>query len=580
MNDRFVNVWAMSSFSGLALDLSTVMYCVAPLLLLLLFEDISGKSLPKWYYKLFILFDLFCLFWITVADPEFFRQWGVKFNNQVLVYISHPKEMAISTGAVMWGKTLLFSALFLLVLVFMYWRINRLLDKERNKSWLFGTAGVINIGLCFIFLRGGVGVTTISQSSAIYSKDRLSNASAVNSLWNALYYIINDVENIYGESYKYLDETELTNSFKAQFPKDTATLDLTESNRPNVMIVLLESFTASASLALQGEMDCMPGLDALARQNLSFLKCYSSGERTEKGLVTVLAGYPAQPMSSIIVFPDKMSKLNSLGKMLGNAGYNSSFYYGGDAEFASMKSFLLVHGIDNIVDKKSFDKASLNSKWGAHDANLYDRVLDDHRNKKAPFFTTILSLSSHEPYEVNYVSNDLPRDNWYAYKNSIRYADSCLVDFLDKCKRQPWYDNTLIVLVADHGHDIGLKDKFFFGKEKYHIPLVITGGALDARWKGKAFGQVVSQSIVPSLILGSIGMDTKDFQWQTGVFSPRPFAQYQYNYGFGRVENESSCLSDNLSFSYEFLGVSSDSAAIKNRGKVYQQALIDDFIKK
>jgi hypothetical protein len=99
----------MTSISGFFLDLSTVAWCLSPLLLLLVAEGLVRKPVPDWVFKLVIGLELFFVFAITIADPELYKQWGNKFNNQVLVYISHPREMAISTGAVQWGKTILFA---------------------------------------------------------------------------------------------------------------------------------------------------------------------------------------------------------------------------------------------------------------------------------------------------------------------------------------------------------------------------------------------------------------------------------------------------------------------------------------
>lgn len=581
LGDRFVNVWATSAYSGFALDMSTVMYCVAPLFLLVFIEGVIRRPLPKWFYLFFIVLDLFCIFAITIADPELYRQWGNKFNNQVLVYINHPKEMAVSTGSVQWGKTILFALFLGMALWFLGRTVYNQFKKERSYSFTYSFTELAVLAISFVILRGGVGVATISQSSAIYSAKHLHNAAAINSLWNALYYAFNDVESLYDDKFNVTEKTKASAEFKAQVEHgDTAQLDLTDVSKPNILIVTLESFTASGSLMLEGVNNCMPQLDKIARENLCFTNCYSSGDRTEKGLVSILSGYPAQPLSSIIVFPDKMSNLPSLGKTLGKLGYSGYFYYGGDAEFASMKAYLVVHGIDNIVDKKSMDKSVLKSKWGAHDEVLYTRFLQDSKSLKQPFIADVLSLSSHEPFDVPYTSADLPKDDWYPYKNSIRYADSCLADFLEKCKRQPWYDNTIIVLVSDHGHDIGLKDKLFFGKEKFHIPLVVCGGALKKELRGIAFPQVVSQTIIPSLLLGSMGLPVTEYQWQSGVYSKNPFAQYFYNNGFGRVENQFSYIYDNLSGRLEFFGTGEDTAALLRKGRVYQQVLVEDFMKK
>lgn len=576
----FLNVLGMTSISGFFLDISAIAWCLSPILLLLLIEGIIRKSIHKNIFLTVIIIEFLLIFFITISDPELYRQWGNKFNNQVLVYMSHPREMAISTGAVQWGKTFLFASVYAFLLLLIGRLVFKVLQQKRQFSLQYTLADLMVILVSFVMLRGGIGVVTISQSSAIFSEKPIENAASINSFWNALYYIINDTESIYGNQYKMAPDNVVAASVKNQLQYDTLNFELSNQKKFNVMIVMLESFTASGSQYFSGYNNCMPMLDKIASEQLSFMQCYASGDRTEKGLVSVLSGYPAQPASSIIVFPDKMAKLNSIGKVLKRQGYDNAFYYGGDAEFASMKAYLLLQGTNTIVDRKAFSKEALNSKWGAHDGNLYQKVLEDHRGKKGPFFTTILSLSSHEPFDVPHESTDLPRDNWYPYKNSIRYADKVLADFLRACEKESWYNNTLIVLVADHGHDIGLSNKAFFGKEKYHIPLVVTGGALKAELKGKKIQQVVSQTIIPSMILDALHLQHEGFNWQTGVYHPNGFAQYHYNSGFGRVSASNEAVYDNLCHSFFYKGQLKDSSIVKTHGLYFQQYLIDDFMKK
>lgn len=581
IQESILQVFVVTAASGFFLDVSTVAYCMAPILLLIFTEGLIRRKLPDWFYGFFIILDFISLFLITISDPELYRQWGGKFNNQVLVYISHPKEMAISSGSVQWAKTILFSIVLLIAFVLIAYAIIKIFTKERKYSIQYSLTDLFIIILSFVMLRGGVGVATISQSSAIYSDNQLYNSAAINSLWNAIYYIFNDVGSLYDERYYVFEDEKAKKEFDERLVNgDSCFIDLTTKEQPNIMIIMLESFTASGSKHLEGHFDLMPNLDAIARENLCFDNCYASGDRTEKGLVAVLSGYPAQPASSIIVFPDKCSKLNSLGKVLAKKGYSNSFIYGGDAEFASMKAYLLMNKIDNIVDKRNFKSDELNSKWGAHDGNLYNKVIDMHKSMKSPFFSTVLSLSSHEPFDVPYSSSDIPKDEWYGFKNSLRYADHCLNEFLKECEKQPWYDNTLIFLVADHGHDIGLANIWFFGREKFHIPLIVTGGALDAQLKGTHVSKVISQTAIPSLLLKSIGLEDGEFRWQTDACGKSSFAQYHYNSGFGRVTDSSFCVFDNLARTFYYSGDIKDSAQLKRDGLIYQQILVKDFIGK
>jgi phosphoglycerol transferase MdoB-like AlkP superfamily enzyme len=579
-NRHVLQVFAETALHGFWLDLSSAAYCILPFTLLWLLEHIFRKKSPSWVPVLMVVTELLIIFLITLADAELFIQWGNKFNNQVLVYISHPLEMALSAGSANWLKSIGFA----LPVIGLFYITGRLISKIASDPVPLDFKGsivpLLLTGVSFVAVRGGVGVTTISQSSAIYSDKSAENAASINSLWNAVYYVINNTDNIYGKSYLYTDAETAKKSFGEQIGQDSASFILSDNKRPNIMIVMLESFTASASNYFSGYNNCTPYLDSLARKSLSFTHCYASGDRTEKGLVSVISGYPAQPASSIIVFPDKMEKLPSISRMLKPLGYQNTFIYGGDAEFAAMKSYLLLHGFNHVIDKKDFSKQQLNSKWGAHDGYLYEKTLETLAQQKEPFFTVLLSLSSHEPFDVPYESPDLPRDGWYNYKNSLRYADYCLYNFIKSCEKQPWYDETIIILVADHGHDIGLENIFYFGKEKYHIPLLVTGGALDKKYIGARISQVISQTIIPNLLLQNAGLPTSDFNWQTGISHPAGFAQYHYNNGFGRVSSQAEAVSDNAYHSYYFRGNAQDSLKLKHDGKIFQQILINDFLKK
>ncbi len=578
--DGFWLTCGQSAWSGLQLDFSASAYCTSLFLVVGILEILLKRRLLG-FQKVLLVVVMTIVLLITIADPELFQKWGNKFNSQVLVYISHPVEMALSAGATNWLKTLLFAAVFCFILYKLYQLAIRILKIELSLKWInLGPLLILN-GINFIIIRGGVGVATISQSSAIYSNKSIENAAAINSLWNAMYFISTNTDAIYGTHLNYLSDSESERLFEEQLNQTFDSAKVFTIQHPNVIIVMLESFTANASRYFSGNNNHTPFLDSIAQQNLSFMRCYASGDRTEKGLVSVLSGYPAQPSSSIIVFPDKVSKMPSLSKALRKQGYKNYFFYGGDAEFASMKAYLVVQNFDKIFDKLSFNSAALTSKWGAHDEHLFRLVLDKLKKEKGPFFSTVMTLSSHEPFDVPSDNSKIPKDEWYGFKNSIEYADKCLFDFLENCKKQAWYNETIIVLIADHGHDIGLKNVHYFGPEKYHIPFVVAGGALNKKYKGIQIMNVVSQTILPQFILSQMGIASTEFSWQTNFENKQGFAQYHYNNGFGRVTNSQQALFDNDTRKcYEYQGSETDSLRFINEAKAFQQVLIKDFLSK
>jgi len=580
-DEGFFMSFLRSAWHGFSMDLSATAYCVLPLFLLLMVEYIIKKPLSVKWYQFIIGFELILIALISIVDAELYLHWGNRFNNQILVYASHPKEMLLSAGSANWFKSI--SMGFGLGIIFfgIYKSLIKAIIRPMAYSWQYAVVTLFCMGLNFIALRGGIGVSTMSPSRAIYDQKSINNAAALNAFWNTLYYCFNDANTLYGDGFKVASSEIAKQYLDSACTAWPDTLRICNVKQPNILIIVLESFTASASQLYTGHNRLTPNLDAYAKQHLAFMNCYASGDRTDKGIVAINSGYPAQPLSSIIIFPDKVAKLNSLSKHLKGIGYSTAFVYGGDADFASMKSYCVMQGFQHIFDKRAFASDELNSKWGAHDGVMFSKTLKVINGLSKPFYTLGLTLSSHEPFDVPYTSKVLRKGtDQYAFKNAIEYTDYELGLFLKACEQASWYDSTLIVLVADHGHDIGVPNVEFFGKEKFHIPLVIGGGALNPQYKGKALEQYVSQTILPGLLLQAMHQSVKGFEWQTTATDPNGFAQFHYNNGFGRICQSGFLSYYNENHTYGFKGDSSKLQASVRQGVLYQQALIDDFIQK
>ena len=179
----------------------------------------------------------------------------------------------------------------------------------------------------------------------------------------------------------------------------------------------------------------------------------------------------------------------------------------------------------------------MNSKWGAHDHVVLDRWLTDLGAMQSPFFSALFTLSSHEPFEVPHTSQFKGTDEESLFLNSMHYTDSCIGDFVRRASSEPWWDNTLLILVADHGsRHPGLSP--IHVPEKFHIPMIWLGGALNQT--DTIIGNVLNQSDIPTLICDQIGIDASEFTFGKDVLAgSHQFAIYAYNNGYGFVsENE------------------------------------------
>ncbi len=355
------------------------------------------------------------------------------------------------------------------------------------------------------------------------------------------------------------------------------------ARKPNIIFVILESYTAKLVGCLGGEPGVTPNIDKIASGGLLFTNIYAAGDRSEKGQVAVLSGYPNQAITSIIKTPTKTQHLPAINKSLEKEGYHTSYTYGGELEFANIKSYLLNVGFKTLVSKYSFDPSERNTSWGVHDHIVLNRFFENIHKEQQPFFATIFTLSSHEPYDVPMAPRFKGEDETTLFKNAVAYTDSCVGDFIAKLKKDTLWKNTLVVLVADHGHPLPGHDPND-RPSKFHIPLIFTGGALTIKGINNNIG---SQTDIATTILHQLGLAANDFKWGKDLLdsSARQFAFYSFNNGFGFVNPAGVVTIDNVSrkIIYTSAGAGKDAGVDSssiNFGKAYMQVSYEDFLRR
>ena len=229
-------------------------------------------------------------------------------------------------------------------------------------------------------------------------------------------------------------------------------------------------------------------------------------------------------------------------------GYRSRYYYGGELAFANMKSYLQTAGYEQLTERNDFAAADQNSKWGAHDGVLFNRLLGDLRQQPQPFFVTAFTLSSHEPFDVPMKPRFPGATEADLFRNSVYYTDHTLGQFLRKAKKQAWYAHTLIVLVADHGHQQP-GNSLNQSPDKFRIPLLLAGGALRPEARGRVVSTIGSQTDVAATLLRQLQLPATAFTWSRDLLAPHPvsFAYYCFNDGFGAVSPAGAVTFDNVS---------------------------------
>ncbi len=562
---------------GLRMDLAFTGYICAPIFLLVLlnvfFDRFPLRSLATGYTAVLI----FLLTFLAVADMELYKYWGFRMDITPLQYLQSPEEMKASSAS---SPIIMLLLLFLAVAFFNLFIFRKffahLFDfviHRKSRLPAAAMAGLL-LALLFIPIRGGIQKIPLNHSDVYFSEKTFANHAALNLPWNLVHSILN--RNSTKNPFQYYPAGEaarLTKSLYADLSDTTTTI--LNAPRPNVIIIIMESLTAKLIGSVGGEPGVTPNLDSIASDGLVFTNVYAAGDRSEKGQTGILSGYPNQAITSIIKTPKKTQELPSLNEVLLKAGYTTQYTYGGELEFANIKSYLLNTGYKNLTGKYDFPESERTTSWGVHDEYLFRKFQSELNEMKQPFFATAFTLSSHEPFDVPMQQKFIGSDDSTLFKNSVFYTDSTIGDFIRKIKKEAWWQNTLVILVADHGHPIPGYDRNDLPR-KFHIPLIFTGGALAKKGRIDATG---SQTDIATTLLAQLGIKENPFHFSRNLLdtTQNHFAFYSFNDGFGFITDSSAVTFDNAANRVLYHTSPLDTTALKF-GKAYMQASYQDFI--
>ncbi|MCE7068456.1 LTA synthase family protein [Dyadobacter sp. CY326] len=570
-------LWVKSAMHGLQMDISFAAYTLLIPGLLMVFTARKWA----WYGRTLAIFSTVIAFVITllvVTDLELFKAWGFRIDGTSLHYLATPTEAFASMGAApVVPLLLLFACLFFLVLKLLQTIVKRSTAAFDKTSFIYTIPVFLILTASLIIpIRGGLQLAPMNESAVFFSDKSFANYAAVNVPWNYMSSLLNAT---YSKKnpFLYFDEKEADRMTHSLYKSDSTSTLIVKSGKINVVVIIWESFTSKVVGGLNGVKNVTPQFDQLAREGMLFTNVYASGNRSDKGMVAILSGYPAQPTHSIIKIPKKTMTLPSLPKVFRQNGWHTTFYYGGETEFANMKSYFLQQDFDQIIDKNDFDKKNMNSKWGAHDHIVLNRLLTDLDNQRQPFFSTLFTLSSHEPFEVP-VKTEIPgSDAEHLFLNAHHYTDASIGEFIRKAKLKPWWDNTLVIIIADHGHPLPETDKS--KPAEFKIPMLWLGGALEKQ--ASKVDSLSSQTDLAATLLNQLHLPSGSFTWSNDVFGKNrtPFAYFAFNNGLGWMKPAGYLVRDNIGGNIiERKG--NPGPDEEKFGKAYLQSSFSDYLKR
>lgn len=576
----FRDVWQVIRH-GLSLDLSTALYFILlPYLVVIVSAWWPSRKVLGNLLKVYYAIAALVLALAFVADTSLYEFWGFKLDASVLQFLDGTGH---ATDSVSTGFVVVRFVCFLAVAALLFFVLSRIRKPflatrtfapsyprtlENPRSSLLTTIlFLLLIPLLVVGIRGGTSVSTTNVGQVYFSQNQFLNHSAVNPVFSFLASFGKSTNDI--PDYHFFPDEQLPHNLFST-PQGSVSRCITTIQtppaHPNVLLIIMESCGGQFT-ELGGNAHVTPNLTRLAHEGIYFTRCYANSWRTDRGMLSIMSGYPALPKTSIMKMPSKVRTLPSIARSLQREGYKTAFLYGGDANFTNTRGYLLSTGVETIVSEDDFTSEQRgSSKWGVCDSIAFDRLYEMAVPYPSPWFLTFLTLSSHEPWTV-----PMPTKFQDEKLNAFYYLDLCLGRFIERFRKTEAWNHTLVVIIPDHG--IKYKDQDETKEIRSHIPMIWTGGVVDGPQR---IDRLCNQSDLAATLLGQLRLKHDDFTFSRDILSPdytHPFAMHTFPEGFSVVDNTGFNVYD-LNSQKQTVGRSQNAIQL---GKAVLQITADDL---
>ncbi|WP_324067567.1 MAG: LTA synthase family protein [Flavobacterium sp.] len=504
---------------GLRFDLILMSYIAfLPAVLLSLLPDSVLQYIKK-FFNIYFIFFLFLFLLMELSTLDFINQYDTRPNRLFLDYLIYPKEV-VGTLLKSYLPSLIITTILLNSALFFALKFGKKLFYPQESN--YKTKLLLFLVVSFFLFWGARGSLTtkrpINTSNAIFCSDQMTNSLGLNSFYTvafAAYSMKNEGDvkkygkmdelEAYSRVKKYMDVTEF-------LPGEVPFLHLQKPDvsQPNynVVVFLQESLGAEYVGCLNG-LPLTPELDKLSKEGLLFTNLYCTGTRSVRGIEQVTAGFLPNPSESIVKLSGSQQGFFTLADAFGRHNYDTSFIYGGMANFDNMASFFNGNGFKNIIDETDFDadgkKYAMKGTWGYSDEDLAVKANEYYKSLgKKPFFSLMFSTSNHEPFEFPDGRIKLYEQPKNTVHNAMKYADFSIGKFFELAKKEAYFKNTIFVVIADH--NTRTYGKNLVPVNKFHIPALIIAPNVE---KGITYDNLASQMDIPSTVLALSGITTK-----------------------------------------------------------------------
>ncbi len=498
---------------GLFFDLGTALFfsLFYAFYLLAVPRKIIGSVLDRWITYILLFFVFFIMVFSFLAEFPFWGEFNTRFNFIAVDYLIYTYEVFENINQSYPLPALIIGLLLLTAFIFFFFRkkgtfktifSDKMPFKQRLKQVLF------------LALAAFIYIQFVPNKWAETSTNQYVNELSKNGVYSFFAaYRSNELD--YETFYQQLPNPEAFNLIKQEIKQDNqvflsrefSSLDRkitnTETeNRPNIILICIESFSAEFMSAFGNTEKLTPNLDKMANESLFFTNLYATGTRTIRGMEALTLSVPPTPGNSIVRRPDN-ANLYSIATVLRQKDYHLNFIYGGDGYFDNMNTFFGGQGF-TIVDRNRGNpldddiktqriniedkEVTFENAWGICDEDIYHKTIqqaDVNYKSGKPFFHFIMTTSNHKPYSFPEGKIDMAQGS---RESAVKYTDYAIGKFIASAKTKPWFDNTVFVIVADHCASSA--GKWEINIHNHHIPALIYNLKTPAQKVDKLVSQI------------------------------------------------------------------------------------------
>jgi len=504
---------------GLRMDLILLCYLSFLPAVLITFLPNRWIKFTNSFLVVYSFVFLFLILFVELATPDFVRQYDTRPNKIFLDYLIYPREV-IGTLLKSYLTSIIITFLILGIVIYLAFKKGKKYFHTQNGDYKFKL--MIFPLVAFLLFLGArsslVSKRPINASEAVFSTDQLTNCLGLNSFYTVAFaaYSIKNEGNT--KMYGKMDETEAIARVKKYMiagPNDFTDKNIpflhvqepdTILKKPYNLVIFLQESLGAEYVGILGGKPLTPEFDKLSKEGLLFTNLYCTGTRSVRGIEAVVTGFLPSPSESVVKLGNSQQGFFTLADALDQKGYDTSFIYGGMANFDNMASFFNGNGFENIIDQSDFESDdntyAFKGTWGYSDEDLVTKANNYFKSKgDKPFFSLMFSTSNHEPFEYP-AGRIKPYDKKPAtVNNAMKYADFSIGKFFKMAKKEYYFKNTIFIVIADH--NTRTYGKNLVPINKFHIPAFILGPGVP---KGASYNKLASQIDIPPTLLSYLGL--------------------------------------------------------------------------